>query len=204
MLFIDYFKQFFDSNTFNGIDTNQIHNILDLGTGSGILAIILAKFIKPTHFPKAKIYASDILSEAIEIAKENARKNSLEDDIEFIQSNLFDEFPPVFKNKFEIILFNPPYLPSEPFTKQKAKKKLDYSWEGGEKGIETFEKFLSQSKDFMSKSVITYIYFTFSSNSPLELIYSKIKDLGFQIKILKKVHIFFEDIILHRISKKYF
>ncbi len=167
------------------------------------MAIFFAKFIKPIHFPNAKIYASDVLSEAIEIARQNAIKNNLQNDIEFIQSNLFDEFSPLLRNKFEIILFNPPYLPYEPYIKEKNKKKIDYSWEGGKKGIETFEKFLNQLKDFIRESGSVFIYFTFSSNSPLELLYSKIEARGFQIKIIKKVHIFFEDIILHRISKSY-
>ncbi len=76
-------------------------NILDIGTGSGCIAIALAKNLK-----NAKVYALDISEGALEIAKENAINNQV--DVEFVQADILilDELG----IKFDIIVSNPPYV----------------------------------------------------------------------------------------------
>lgn len=76
-------------------------HIIDLGTGSGIIAVSLA-----TERPQAKITATDISSSALEMAKLNATKNKVKS-IQFYQSHWFNNVPP---GKFNLILSNPPYL----------------------------------------------------------------------------------------------
>ncbi len=200
-LFLKYFKQFINKDNIDGIKLNKISYILDMGTGTGIIAIFFAKYFKSNLGLNIKIYASDILLDAIKLSKKNALKNGLEKQIVFINSNLFTNFPISLKHKFKIIFFNPPYLPSESIFKKKNEKKIFYSWDGGKKGIETFEKFLVQSIEFLSPIEKSYIYFLFSSNSALDVLYAKIEELGFELKILIKTHFFFEDIILHRITR---
>lgn len=75
--------------------------ILDIGTGSGCIAISLAK-----NFPNAEVFAIDISSEAINTAKINARNNKV--DIHFIETDILtlSELP----HKFDIIVSNPPYV----------------------------------------------------------------------------------------------
>lgn len=75
--------------------------ILDIGTGSGCIAISLAKKI-----PEAKVYAMDISEKAIQVAKENARKNQVE--VTFIKANVL-EIKDLFQD-FDIIVSNPPYV----------------------------------------------------------------------------------------------
>lgn len=76
--------------------------ILDMCTGSGAIAISLKKYIKDSN-----LLAIDISSEAISVAKENAKSNNLE--VEFIESNLFEGVEGVF----DIIVSNPPYIRTE-------------------------------------------------------------------------------------------
>lgn len=200
-LFLKYFKQFMNKDNIDGIKLNKISYILDMGTGSGIIAIFFAKYFKSNLGLNIKIYASDILLDAIKLSKKNAKKNGLENEIVFIHSNLFNNFPISLKHKFKIIFFNPPYLPSESIFKTTNKTKIDHSWDGGKKGIEIFENFLIQSIEFLSSIEKSFIYFLFSTNSDLNLLYAKIEELGFELKILIKTHFFFEDIILHRITR---
>ncbi len=74
--------------------------ILDIGTGSGCIAISLAK-----NLPNAKVSALDISSDALEVAKENAKLNNVS--IEFINSDIFEHQS---DKKYDVIVSNPPYV----------------------------------------------------------------------------------------------
>ena len=76
--------------------------ILDLCTGSGAIAISLAKYIKDS-----KITAVDISGKALSVAKANAKSNEVENQITFIESDLFKK---VKKEKYDMIVSNPPYI----------------------------------------------------------------------------------------------
>ena len=76
-------------------------NILDIGTGSGCIAITLAK-----NLPNAKVFALDVSSEALKIAKSNAKLNHV--DITFIAQSILEDFN--LETKFDIIVSNPPYV----------------------------------------------------------------------------------------------
>jgi release factor glutamine methyltransferase len=83
------------------ISATQPHRVIDLGTGSGIIAVTLA-----AERPHAHISATDISAAALQIAKANAAKHQAEN-IQFYQSNWFDGIP---DDKFDLIVSNPPYL----------------------------------------------------------------------------------------------
>ena len=82
--------------------TKRNPTILDLCTGSGAIAVSIAKYL-----PSAKVYASDISKKALEVAKINAENNDVLDRIEFINSDLLDKMKGM---KFDIIVSNPPYI----------------------------------------------------------------------------------------------
>ncbi|WP_418498760.1 peptide chain release factor N(5)-glutamine methyltransferase [Flagellimonas sp.] len=78
--------------------------ILDIGTGSGCIAIALAKYL-----PDAKVYALDVSEKALEVARENARLNQV--DITFLKNDILaPELEPEFELKLDIIVSNPPYV----------------------------------------------------------------------------------------------
>ena len=87
-------------------DRNKTINILDIGTGSGCIAISLAK-----NLPKANVYALDISKEALKTAKINADLNDVE--IDFIEADILsicDTKLDSVSNNFDIIVSNPPYV----------------------------------------------------------------------------------------------
>jgi ribosomal protein L3 glutamine methyltransferase len=83
-------------------DAEQVQTALDLCTGSGCLAILLAH-----AFPCAQVSALDISPEALEVAKRNVADYGLEDRIELLQSDLFQA---VAGRTYDVIISNPPYV----------------------------------------------------------------------------------------------
>ena len=77
--------------------------VLDLGTGSGVMALALAK-----EFPAAVVTALDVSDDALALARENATATTLAERVTFLRSNWFDALAP--DARFELIVANPPYL----------------------------------------------------------------------------------------------
>ena len=118
-------------------------NILDLCTGSGIIAVSLAKYIEGS-----KITAVDISPKAIEIAKRNAKENNVQDQIIFIKSNLYQELS---DKKYDIIVSNPPYIKREVIktldkqVQQEPKIALD----GGYDGLDFYRKIIPEAYKYL-------------------------------------------------------
>ena len=115
--------------------------ILDLCTGSGAIAISLKKYI-----PNAQVYAVDISKKALEIAQKNA--NRLEANVKFIESNLFDK---VKKEKFDIIVSNPPYIKKSDinYLSQEVQKEPQIALDGGYDGLDFYRKISYQAIDYL-------------------------------------------------------
>ncbi|MBU1136713.1 MAG: methyltransferase [Nanoarchaeota archaeon] len=135
---------------------NRKINALDIGTGSGIQAETISEFIN-----KKNITCSDINKEAIEIARKKGFKA--------VKSDLFSNI----KRKFDLIVFNPPYLP-----KDRHDKKKDTT--GGKKGDETILRFLKQSKKHLNQN--GKIFLLLSSLTPRANINKELKKHNFKIK----------------------
>lgn len=182
--------------------------VLDVGTGSGIQAI--------TASEKAKLVIGiDISRDAIKLAKENAFKQNVKN-ICFFESNMFDLFKKIqakkqFKNTFlkkiknkkiknflekkilfDLIIFNPPYLPQD-------KGIDDKSIYGGKKGHETLERFLSQAGYYLKEN--GKILIVFSSLTKKEKIDELLQDYCFEFKQIDEEKLFFETLFVYLIKK---
>ena len=87
----------------NRQSSNRQFRVLDIGTGSGCIAIALKK----AH-PEWQVTGIDISEEAIEVAKENAKRNGVE--VEFLVADIFNLQSPISNLQYDIIVSNPPYI----------------------------------------------------------------------------------------------
>lgn len=119
--------------------------ILDLCTGSGAIAVSLAKYIKNVH-----ICAIDISSKALEIAKKNAELNGVKNNIEFIESNLFDK---IKERKFDIIVSNPPYIETETIKtlSKDVQSEPKIALDGGKDGLDFYRKIADSGSKYLNR-----------------------------------------------------
>ena len=118
--------------------------IVDVGTGSGCIAIALAK-----ELPRAEIHATDISPDALEIAEANAARHQLAARIQFHDTDLLRDFAP---NSFDIIVSNPPYVgESEKDQVQLEVRKFEprNAVFGGPTGLEVIARLIPQARDVL-------------------------------------------------------
>ncbi len=93
--------------------------VIDIGTGTGIISLLLCKKTKLN-----KIYGIEIQEEVAEMAKRSVELNNLEDKIEIINTNIKNIFEILEKNKYDVIVTNPPYKKAETGIKSKDYRNL--------------------------------------------------------------------------------
>jgi len=120
---------------------------LDLGTGSGCIAVSLAKFL-----PNLEITATDISDKAIEIAQSNARLNNVADRVKFVKSDLFSAFSSNLR-AFDMIVSNPPYIPSSEIKNLQSEVKFEpaMALDGGSDGLDFYRSIISNSPDYLKE-----------------------------------------------------
>lgn len=132
---------------FSYIKNNKIKRVLEIGTGSGAIAISIKK-----KFQKIKVVASDISKEILKIAKYNEKNNNVSG-IKFILSDIFERIKKPSLKKYDLIVSNPPYIKSgefddlEPEIKFEPFKALD----GGPKGTKYYKLILEEADKYLSK-----------------------------------------------------
>lgn len=130
--------------------------VLDLCTGSGAIAISIAKYVQNVH-----IVASDINKNALEIVQKNAVKNEVQNKIQIIQSDMFSKLK---KYKFDIIVSNPPYIETEVIKtlSQEVQKEPIIALDGGADGLKFYKKILENVADYLKPN--GYILFEIGYN----------------------------------------
>jgi release factor glutamine methyltransferase len=156
--------------------------VLDVGTGCGILSVLAAE--KAKH-----VVAVDINPYAIECARKNAEVNGVEGKIEFRYGDLFHSIKP--NEKFTLILFNAPYLPSEPGEERDLIAK---AWAGGQDGRKIIDSFVEGVSSYLA--VGGRIQLIQSSLSDVNKTLDAFGKLGLKALIVAHVKVPFENIFL--------
>ncbi len=117
--------------------------ILDLCTGSGAIAVSLAKYIE-----NSQITATDISQKALAIAEKNAKNNGVDKQIAFLSSDLLKNIP---KEKYDIMVSNPPYIQRELLKNldDEVQKEPQIALDGGWDGLDFYRKIIKQADEYL-------------------------------------------------------
>jgi release factor glutamine methyltransferase len=154
--------------------------VLEIGVGTGLISIACAKK------GAKKVVGVDINPYAVKLAKENAKLNNV--DVLFFESDLFENV----NGKFDIILFNPPYLPTS--EDDKIESYLNYAFDGGKNGREILDRFIDNLPKYLKKGGVAQILQS-SLTGEKETI-NKLKSLGFKVEISARLKVPFEELMV--------
>ena len=125
-------------------------DVLDLGTGSGAIAIALAR-----AWPESSVVATDISQEALVLARENALRNGVAERIRFVRSDWFSQI----SARFDLIVSNPPYVRTEYL--ENAPRELRYepriALDGGPQGLDALKRIIRESPAYLRPGGSLYL-----------------------------------------------
>ncbi len=163
------------------------YDVLEIGSGTGLISIVLAK-------KEANVTAIDISMDAINCTKKNMKINNV--NIEVLHGNLFE---PVGNKRFDLIVFNPPYLPEDSLDKYLSDP-YKQAIVGGKKGNEVIIEFLKKLPSHLREH--GKAYFVVSSLSGINDIMTIAQDNKLILIPQKEAKYFFETLIVYKVIVK--
>ena len=162
------------------------NKILDMCTGSGCIAISLAKNINNTQ-----ITAVDISKDALKIANKNAVNNRVENKIKFVQSDMFSNID----KKFDIIVSNPPYIETQKISKleKEVQNEPHIALDGGTDGLDFYRIIVNDAYEFLNENGYLLLEIGYNQQNSVTQLLEKtekykniktIKDLGGNYRVV--------------------
>ena len=132
-------------------DPDAVHKVLELCTGSGCLAIMLAD-----AFPNAQIDAVDLSVDALEVANKNVAEYELQDRVTLYQSDLYEKLP---TKKYDLIVTNPPYVNSVSMLKLPPEYRAEpqLALAGGDDGMDLVRRIVAGAKERLTTSGVLVV-----------------------------------------------
>ncbi|MBA5729415.1 peptide chain release factor N(5)-glutamine methyltransferase [Aerococcaceae bacterium INB8] len=150
----------------NFLENKVDAKVLDIGTGTGILAIMIAKLNTKQH-----VFASDISPEALKVAKENALNHQV--NVEFIESNLFEYIP---QQSFDLIVSNPPYISEDELDlMDDSVKKFEPSLAlfAEDNGLAIYKQLAKQIQSYVKETSMIILEIGFQQGEAVKTIFSE-------------------------------
>jgi release factor glutamine methyltransferase len=163
------------------LELSRRDEVLEIGTGTGIIAVYASRKV-------ARVVATDINPWAIKCATKNLIANRAFN-VELREGNLFE---PVSGEKFDLILFNTPYLPTA--EDEVLDDDINAAWDGGINGREIIDKFLDGLCQHIREE--GRVQLVQSSLSDVERTIGRLEDMGFQAEVRARKKCFFEEIVI--------
>ncbi len=164
------------------ISVSSGKRVLEIGPGSGIVSIHCA-------LEGCTVTAIDINPEAVKLTKRNARSGGVK-----IKTILGDLFSPMAGEKFDAIIFNPPYLVSD--SGRKETTKIELAWEGGARGKDATERFLAEAKEHLERS--GRIYLLLERQNRVEELIARFPEFSWEE--VAKADFFFEHLTVYMLT----
>ncbi|MBI3012891.1 MAG: peptide chain release factor N(5)-glutamine methyltransferase [Elusimicrobia bacterium] len=119
-------------------------NTLEIGTGSGIISILIAK-----KFTDCRVTATDVSEKALRMAQENAHLHGVRQKITFLESNLFSNVSAA--SRYDFILSNPPYIPTDEISQlqREIQREPRIALDGGKDGYQIIRPLIQQSQKYL-------------------------------------------------------
>ena len=151
------------------------------------LKIVFVDAPRRQNLKDIRLIATEINPHAARCAKMNG--------IEVIRTDLFKGLKPRHQEtRFDLILFNPPYLPTS--KEEKIPGWLNYAFDGGTSGRETLDRFLDEVRDYLKPG--GKILVLISSITGMEAVKEKMEKLGFVVEVVARKKVSFEELIVVR------
>ncbi len=165
----------------DNLEVERMSRALEIGTGTGLIAILTSR--------KARmVIATDVNPHALDCTLKNIIANKAYN----VELRMGDLFEPVKDEKFDLILFNTPYLPTE--EDETVCDELDAAWNGGPSGRDVIDRFLDGVKDHLNPG--GKVQLVQSSLSDNEETLEKLEELGFKASITAREKGFFEEMVV--------
>ncbi len=168
---------------FDSEDSHKIHsvcNVLEIGCGTGVSTIFLGSLVKKARVSGAKLYATDINSEAIRVTKETAKANDI--NLESLHAQICDLATPLLEDlahKCDVIIFNPPYVPTP--SEEVGSSSIEASWAGGKNGRVVLDRAMSQIANLLSWPHGAAYVIAVDDNKPEEIAEIMMRDYSIQV-----------------------
>lgn len=163
------------------LEIKEGQSVLEIGTGSGLVSMYASLLTDD-------VTATDINYNALELAEKNFKLNN----INTIKLEFGDLFEPVKDKKFDVILFNTPYLPTD--SDDIINDDLNYAFDGGLDGRKVIDRFINQVSNHLNdKGIVQIIQSSLSDNDRTLDMFDR---NGFVAEIAESEKFFFEEIVL--------
>jgi release factor glutamine methyltransferase len=166
----------------DSFQVKETDTVLDMGTGCGIIGILIAKKVKD-------VVAIDINRQAVRCSRTNAKLNEVSEKISFLTADLFQSIK--VSEQFDLIVFNAPYLPSE---KEEQELWIERAWAGGPSGRQVIDKFLNDAPNYLKNDGRILLVQSTLSNVSKTL--RKLEKAGLKVEVMAEKKEAFETIVV--------